>query len=87
MSIKIIRELYSDGCQRLMRELEQGSPEVVKTKGKVEYIASELKAKNPDFYEMLDKYEEAQIQLKVEEAFDIFQKGFKLGFYCRNNLE
>lgn len=46
MSINIIRELNFDGCQRLMRELEQASPEMIKAKEKLEKISSELRTKN-----------------------------------------
>lgn len=87
MSINIIKELYFDGCQRLMRELEQSSPEVIKAKEKTEKIAGDLKEKCPGLKELLDEYEEAQTLLKVEEAFDIFREGFKLGFCFRNNID
>ena len=87
MSINIIKELYFDGCQRLMRELEQASSEVINAKEKVEKIAGDLKEKCPGLKELLDEYEEAQTLLKVEEAFDIFQEGFKLGFSFGNSLK
>lgn len=87
MSINIIKVLYFDGCQRLMSELEQASSEVIKAKEKVEHIASELRVKNPGLKELLDEYEEVQTLLKVEEAFDIFQEGFKLGFCFRNEIK
>lgn len=87
MGINIIKELYFDGCQRLMRELEQASPEVIKAKEKAEKIAGDLKEKCPGLKGLLDEYEEAQTLLKVEEAFDIFQEGFKLGFCFRNNID
>lgn len=87
MSINIIKELYFDGCQRLMRELEQASPKVIKAKGRAVKIAEEFRIKNPNLKELLDEYEEAQTLLKVEEVFDIFQEGFKLGFCFRNNID
>ena len=46
MGINIIKELYFNGCRRLMRELEQASPEMIKAKEKLEKIASELRTKN-----------------------------------------
>ena len=75
MSINIIRELNFDGCQRLMRELEQASPEMIKAKEKLEKISSELRTKNQNLNELLDEHEESQTLFKVEEAFDIFQEG------------
>ena len=87
MGINIIKELYFNGCRRLMRELEQASPEMIKAKEKLEKIASELRTKNQNLNELLDEHEESQTLFKVEEAFDLFQEGVKLGFCFRDNLK
>lgn len=80
MGINIIRELYYDGCRSIMRELEQSSPEVISAKNELKRIQKELYDKHPEVRNLIEKYEDAEIQLKEEEASDLFQEGFVLGF-------
>ena len=80
MSINIIKELYFDGCQSIIREMEQKSPNVIAAQKKVEDIRAEILRKIPQLSNLLDRYEEAETRVKEEESFDLFQEGFVLGF-------
>ena len=80
MGINIIKELYFDGCQSIIREMEQKSPDVIAAQKEVEKIKSRILKEYPQLRELVDQYENAEIHLKAEESFDLFQEGFILGF-------
>lgn len=80
MGINIIKELYFDGCQSIIREMEQKSPDVIAAQKEVEKIRDEILRTTPQLKNLFDRYEEAETRVKEEESFDLFQEGFVLGF-------
>lgn len=80
MSINIIKELYFDGCQSIIREMEQKSPDVIAAQKEVNKIRDEILRTIPQLFNLFDRYEEAETRVKEEESFDLFQEGFILGF-------
>ena len=80
MGINIIKELYFDGCQSIIRKMEQKSPDVIAAQKEVENVRARILKEYPQLVNPLDQYEAAEIRLKEEESFDLFQEGFTLGF-------
>lgn len=80
MGINIIKELYFDGCQSIIRDMEKKTPDVIAVQKEVESVRARILKEYPQLTSLFDQYEEAEIRLKEEESFDLFQEGFTLGF-------
>ena len=54
MGINIIKELYFDGCQSIIREMEQKSPDVIAAQKEVNKIRDEILRTTPQLTNLFD---------------------------------